>query len=169
MKRYLITLIYSTLAILIVAYLFRIMLWDGSKDLLWAGFWMHIATYIGYSLLVKEKDNRMMYPLMILVLVVLLGNFDFNLPIMVANAIGLVIMFAYVAFHLFVPNYLDKTTVPKLNTVSIIVLVICALAIAFKLLKFPMVDVLLLVGCSSLALLVLITGVTKGLTPKSKT
>ncbi len=166
MKKYLITLIYSTLAILIIAYLFRIMMWEGSKVLLWGGFWMHIATYIGYSLLVKEKDNRMIYPLVILVLVVLLGNFNFDLPVMVANTIGLVIMFTYVSFHLFIPDYLDKTTVPKLKPASIIVLAICALAIAFKLLRFPMVDYLLLIGCSSLALVVLITGMTKGLERK---
>ena len=127
---------------------------------------MHIATYIGYSLLVKEKDNRMIYPLVVLVIVVLLGNFNFNLPVMTANTIGLLIMFSYVAFHLFMPDYLDKTTIPKIKTVSIIVLAICVLAIAFKLLKFPMVDYLLIIGCSSLALVVLLTGITKGLERK---
>ena len=143
------------------------MLWEGSRSLLWGSFWLHIASYVGYSSLVKDKDTRIIYPLSILLLVFILSNIDLNWSPLTTNIVGLLLMYIYISIHLFIPGYLAQSSSKKLKTASLIIIALCITTLIFKVMQFPMVSEFLIVSCLSLALMLLILGVSKGMVKNS--
>ena len=75
MKNTLITLLYTSLSLLLLAYLFKLLNWPGVSDFSMGIFLLHIAAYIAYSSFVQPKDNRIIYPLVVLVFTILINTF----------------------------------------------------------------------------------------------
>jgi hypothetical protein len=163
MKKILTTLIYASLATMVVAYLFKTLHWVGFGGMAVASLWLHIGSYLGYSLLVKEKDDRILYPMIVLVLAVVANVFNLGVDSSIFAVVIYVILVAYVAFHLLAKDYLGENDIPFLRKISIVALVIFALAGIFKLMHFPGADILLMVGCAATAFMLLLVGTTKGL------
>jgi hypothetical protein len=167
MKKFLITLIYASLATMVVAYLFKTLSWAGFGEMAVASLWLHIGSYLGYSVLVKEnKDDRILYPMIVLVVIVLANVFNLGAESSAMVLIAFVVLLAYVAFHLLAKDYLDKNDIPILRKISMGVLGIFIIAGIFKLLHFSGADMLLIVGCGAVAFMLLLVGTTKGLKRK---
>lgn len=167
MKKFLITLLYASLATLVVGYLFRVLHYPDFKDVTIFAFWLHIGSYLGYSLLVKEKDDRMMYPMIMLLGVVSVTVFNISLegvmsPMMLSTILFLLFL-GYVSYHLLIRNYLDFNDLKFLPKLNYIAIGLSVLATVFKLAHWPYADKVLIIGCSALAFMLLLTGVTKGL------
>ena len=76
MKKTIVTLIYTSLSLMLLAYLFKLLNWPVVSDFSMGIFWLHIALYIGYSSFVNPKDDRIIYPLVVLVLTILFNIFN---------------------------------------------------------------------------------------------
>jgi len=162
MKKFLTTFIYSTLAILAVGYLSRTMHWEGSETMLWGGFWLHIASYIGYSFVVRIKDNRMIYPLIILVLIFLLRFFSIEVSYNTSLIGFFVIFLAYVGFHMLTPNYLAYGENKLVKIVNIILLSFFVIAGIFKVMHVQGADMILELSVGGIAFMLMIQGWLKG-------
>ena len=162
MKKFLTTFIYSTLAILALGYLFRTMHWEAAQKMLWGGFWLHIASYIGYSFVVRIKDNRMIYPLIILVLIFILRFFNIEMSYNVSLISFCVIFLAYIGFHLLTPNYLAYGEHKPIKIASIILLSFFFIAGVFKVMHLQGADVILITSVGGIAFLLMIQGWLKG-------
>ena len=167
MKKILTTLIYASLATMVVAYLFKTLHWTGFGNMAVASLWLHIGSYLGFSLLVKEKDDRILYPMIVLVLAVLANVLNLGVGSSIFAVVVYVVLVAYVAFHLLAKGYLGENDLPFLKKVSISAVVIFALAGIFKLMHFPGANVLLIIGCAATAFMLLLVGTTKGLVRKN--
>ncbi|MGB0850839.1 MAG: hypothetical protein ACPGTP_06305 [Bacteroidia bacterium] len=167
MKKFLITLLYASLATLVVGYLFRVLHYPEFKDVTIFAFWLHIGSYLGYSLLVKDKDDRMMYPMIMLLAVVSVTVFNISLegvmsPVMLSTILFLLFL-GYVSYHLLTRNYLDTNELKILSKLNMVAIALCIIATVFKLSRWPYADKILIAGCGSVAFMLLLTGVTKGL------
>jgi membrane-bound acyltransferase YfiQ involved in biofilm formation len=76
MKKTIVTLIYTSLSLMLLAYLFKLLNWPVVSDFSMGIFWLHIALYIAYSSFVNPKDDRIIYPLVVLVLPMLLADMN---------------------------------------------------------------------------------------------
>jgi hypothetical protein len=145
MKKFLITLIYASLATMVVAYLFKTLNWSGFGEMAAASLWLHIGSYLGYSILVKEnKDDRILYPMIVLVITVL----------------------ANVPFHLLAKDFLDKNDIPFLRKLSMGAIGLFVTAGVFKMAHFSSANMLLIIGGGAVAFMLLLVGTTKGLKRK---
>ena len=167
MKQFFITLIYTTLTMIIVGTLFRVLYFPASRELLWGGFWLHIASYLGYSLLAKEKDNRMLIPLVVLVIAVLFGNVDLDLSPSIIGGLSFALVLFYVGFHLLTPNYLAPVNF-KIKPAYIVAFVLFAISVVFKIMQLNRADILLLISLAGLSILTFATGLLKGVKPKTE-
>lgn len=171
MKKFLVTLIYATLATLVVGYLFLVLQIPGFGEVALGAFWLHTIAYIGYSLLVPYKDGRMIYPISVLLIAVAI--LVFNIPINQAlSPLNLRILIfvtftGYCAFHLLVKDYIGANDLKLLPKINILSLGLSLIATIFKIAKWPMVTELMVLGCGAVALMLLFTGVTKGLKRKN--
>lgn len=172
MKQFIVALIYISLATLVIGYLFLVLNIPNLNEIVLGAFWLHIAAYIGYSFLVPSKDNRMIYPMSILLLAV--SVYVFNLPLnewftsMTLSILTFILFMIYSGFHLLQKGYLGDNDIKYLPHISIVSLGIIVIATVFKIMHWPMVTQLMIVGCSLLALLLILTGMTKGLKRKIK-
>lgn len=167
MKKFLITLIYATLTILVVGYLFLTLNIGGFQNLSVAAFWLHIAAYIGYSFVVPQTDKRTVYPISLLLILVLVNVFEIPLNQYINNSAMSILVFIlltiYMAFHLLIKDYLGKNDMKILRKFSLIALLLFLLAGVFKIAQWPMVTELFILGVGSCGLLLLLTGVSKDL------
>ena len=166
MKKFLITLIYASLASLVMAYLFKAMYWTGFENMATAALWLHIGSYLGYSLMVNPKDDRIIYPMIVLVLVVLANVFHLGETSTYMALAVYVLLFAYTGYHLLVKDYLDKNDLGILRKISIGALTLFLVAGVFKIMHLQGADILLMVGCGAVAFMLLSVGTTKGLVRK---
>ncbi len=173
MKKFLVTLIYASLATLVVGYLFLVLQIQGFQDVALGAFWLHTIAYIGYSLLVPYKDGRMIYPISLLLIAVAIQVF--NIPInnfispLNLSILIFIIFMSYCAFHLLIKDYLGENDLKLLPKINIASLALILLATLFKIAKLPKVTELMVIGCGAVALMLLFTGVTKGLKREKKT
>ena len=61
MKKFLTTLIYGTLACIVLIYLFSAMHWPGFENVALGVLWLHVGSYLTYSVVVPEKESRIIY------------------------------------------------------------------------------------------------------------
>jgi hypothetical protein len=160
-QKFLTAAVYTTLSLLVIGYLFRLMNWDGSRELLWGGFWMHIASYIGYSALLRNKDHRIGYALFILVAVVAINTFKPSINYSQSLLIMVGISAVYLAIHIFIKNYLLSSSPRWISWFAMVGFVVYVVASLFKILHWPGADILLVVGLSSLASALMLLGMTK--------
>ena len=85
MKKTIVTLIYTSLSLMLLAYLFKLLNWPVVSDFSMGIFWLHIASYIAYSSFIIPKDDRIIYPLVVLVLTILFNIFDIGSDIYVTT------------------------------------------------------------------------------------
>lgn len=163
MKKFLITLIYATLATMVVAYLFKMMNWPGFGDLSLGIFWLHIGAYLTYSLMVPDKDSRILYPMIALVVGILVNMFKIGLDSEMLIYGLFVVFLVYVAFHLFAKDYLDKNDLKVLRKISIGAFAVFVTAVLMKLMHLQGAQYVLITGSAAVAFMLLITGMTKGL------
>ena len=122
---------------------------------------MHIASYIGYSALLKNKDHRIGYALFILVAVVALNTFKPPINYTQSLLITVGISVAYLAIHILIKNYLLSSSPKWISWFGMAGFVLYVVASLFKILHWPWADVLLVVGLSTLATALLLLGMTK--------
>lgn len=161
MQKFLTAAVYTTLSLLVIGYLFRLMHWQGSRELLWGGFWMHIASYIGYSALVKIKDSRISYALMILVVVVALNTFKPDINYSISLIITIAISAVYLSIHIFIRDYLLAASPKWVKWFGVAALALYIVAALFKILHFAGADIMLVISLSSLATSLMLMGMTK--------
>ena len=128
MKKFFVTLIFASLASVIVGYLFSVMQWPQGKQIARMGMWMHIVSYLAYSLMIKDKDMRIVYPLVALVITVVTSTLKLG-QIEVFSQVGLLL--GYAGYHLVVTNYLGETKIPYHRIFSIFGLVLILVGILF--------------------------------------
>lgn len=162
MKKFLTTFIYSSLAIVSLGYLFRLMHWTNATEMLQIGFWLHIASYIGYSFVVTTKDNRLIYPLIVLVLLFIIQMFDIEMGYN-ASLIGFFVLFIfYVGFHLITPNYLAYSDKKLVRILGMVFLGFFIVASIFKIMHLQGADMILLISVTGIAFLLMVQGWLKG-------
>ncbi|MEY2925485.1 MAG: hypothetical protein RLZZ337_2035 [Bacteroidota bacterium] len=164
MKKFLTTFIYTSLAILSLGYLFRLMHWTNADVMLQAGFWMHIASYIGYSFVVTIKDNRLIYPLGVLVLLFVIQMFNIEIGYQTSFVGFFVLFIVYIGFHLITPNYLVAGDPKPIRIAGIIALITFAIASIFKIMHWAGADMLLISSVSTIAFVLMLQGWLKGRT-----
>ncbi len=166
MKKFLITTIYSSLAITVFGYLFNLMHWTNGRELMFGGFWLHVASYLAYSLLVKDKDERIVYPFLFLIVGLVLAQIN-ALESIGKVGFSIALLVAYIAFHLFTKNYLSEIKEPKLlRPIKWVCLGMFVVGVLFKIMHWPYADVLLIVGLSTLGFILILSGIAKNLSPK---
>lgn len=167
MKKFLTTLIYGSLACIVLIYLFSAMRWPGFGDIATGVLWLHVGAYMIYSLMVKEREPRILYPLIALTVVVLVNIFKLGAE---ASWMGMTVYFflvAYTGFHLLAKDYLDKNDIGFLSKLNIAALAIYVLGGVMKLASLQLSNEVFIVGSGLLALVLLLTGATKGLKRKA--
>ncbi|PCJ64161.1 MAG: hypothetical protein COA58_14355 [Bacteroidetes bacterium] len=142
------------------------MRWPGVEDLALGALWLHIGGYLGYSLLIKDKDSRIVYPMGILILGVMVNLFGFNVSSEVQSISFFLLFLGYIGFHLLIKDFLGENDMLIFRKLSMGALGLFAIAGLFKMLELPYSDVALIVGCSSMALMLLLVGLTKDLVRK---
>jgi hypothetical protein len=165
MKKTLITLIYSSLSLLVLVYLFKLMSWPGLADLSKGVFWLHVGSYLGYSFFVNPKDDRIIYPLILLVGSIAFNTFQIEVGLWFTYVVfGL--LWIYVSFHLLVKNYLATSNIPFLTPLNYLAIILFGLAGIFKMNHLAFTDTLFVSGSASLCFLLILAGITKGIERK---
>ena len=166
MKKFLTTLIYCSLACIVLIYLFSAMRWPGFADIAIGVVWLHVGAYMIYSLMIKDREPRIIYPLVALTAVVLINIFKLGAS---APLMGTAIYFflaAYTAFHLLAKDYLDKNEISFLRKLNVSAIAVYLLGGSMKLTSLQYSDEVFILGSGMLALVLLLTGATKGLERK---
>jgi hypothetical protein len=163
MKKFLTTLIFASLAILVMANLYKVMLWDGLAEMSLASIWLHIGSYLAYALLVHDKDSRIVFPMGALV-IFLIFNMLHILTTNIFVILGLLV--AYVAYHLVTPHYLGKSNLPYIGVAGVIGLFLIVIGSGMKIMHWPWASELFIIGSGLTAFILLLTGSTKGLERK---
>ena len=162
MKNTLITLLYTSLSLLLLAYLFKLLNWPGVSDFSMGIFWLHIAAYIAYSSFVQPKDNRIIYPLVVLVFTILINTFKIGSEFEYMQYVVFFTMFFYVSFHLLTKKYLanDIRFLKPINYIAVFILGLSGLS---KILHLFGADTLLIVGVSLTSFTLFLKGIIKGI------
>lgn len=163
MKNFLTTLIYGSLACIVLIYLFSAMRWQGFGDIAIGVLWLHVGSYMIYSLMIKDIEPRLIYPLVALTVVVLVSIFKLAAE---ANWIGLAVFYflaAYSGFHLLAKDFLAKNEITFLQKLNIVALTLYAVGGTMKLARLQFASEVFIVGSGAVALTLLLTGATKGL------
>ena len=166
MKKFLTTLIYGTLACIVLIYLFSAMHWPGFENVALGVLWLHVGSYLTYSVVVPEKESRIIYPLVALSVVVLVNIFKLGAD---ATWMGMAVYFflsAYAAFHLLTKDFLDENDLPFLKKLNIVDISIYLIGGVMQLASLQFSSQVFIVGSGLLALMLLLTGSTKGLKRK---
>ncbi len=166
MKKFLTTLIYGSLACIVLIYLFSAMRWPGFGDIAIGVVWLQVGAYMIYSLMIKDREPRIIYPLVALTAVVLVSIFKLGAA---APWMGTAIYFflvAYAAFHLLATDYLDKNEISFLSKLNITAVAVYLLGGVMKLASLQYSNEVFIAGSGMLALVLLLTGATKGLERK---
>lgn len=166
MKKFLTTLIYGSLACIVLIYLFSAMRWPGFGDIATGVLWLHVGAYLIYSLMIKDREPRIIYPLVALTVVVLVNIFKLGADSPWMSIVVYIILMVYIGFHLLAKDYLDKNEISFLNKLNIGALVIYCLGGIMKLMHLQFANEIFILGCGMLALMLLLTGATKGLERK---
>jgi hypothetical protein len=161
MKKTLITLIYTSLSLLLLAYLFKLLNWPGVSDFSMGVFWLHIAAYIAYSSFVQSKDDRIIYPLVVLVFTILFNIFNIGSEYM--QYVVFFTLFLYVSFHLLTKNYLAQNNGRFLMPINYIAVITLGLSGLFKILHLFGAETLLIIGVSLASLTLFLKGIIKGI------
>ena len=117
MKKFLVSLIYISLATLVMAYLFKVMRWPGLGEVNIGLFWLHIGAYLGYAALVPDKDSRILFPMGFLVVLLILSTAEIGISNSFA-IVGLIVI--YVGYHIAMPTYLGKSEIPFIQQGGIV-------------------------------------------------
>ena len=160
MKKFLVSLIYISLATLVMAYLFKVMRWPGLGEVNIGLFWLHIGAYLGYAALVPDKDSRILFPMGVLVFLLILSTAKVSISNSFA-IVGLIVM--YVGYHIAMPTYLGKSEIPFIQKAGIVGLVLLMIGVVFKEMHWPRPDLFFMIGCGTTSFILLIAGLTKGL------
>ena len=160
MKKFLVSLIYISLATLVMAYLFKVMRWPGLGEVNIGLFWLHIGAYLGYAALVPDKDSRILFPMGFLVFLLILSTAEVGISNSFA-IVGLIII--YVGYHIAMSTYLGKSEIPFIQKGGIVGLVLLMIGVVFKEMHWPRPDLFFIIGCGTTSFILLIAGLTKGL------
>lgn len=163
MKKTINTLIYTSLSLMLMAYLFKLLNWPLTSDFSRGIFWLHIASYTAYSSFVNPKDDRIIYPLVVMVLAVLFNVFDIGGGYEYMPLIIFFVMYLYVSFHLLVKNYLVQKDVRLLKPINYISVMILGLSVLFKLFHLAGAETMLIVGITITSIATFLKGIFKGL------
>ncbi len=148
---------------MLMAYLFKLLNWPLTSDFSRGIFWLHIASYIAYSSFVNPKDDRIIYPLVVLVLAILFNVFDIGGGYEYMPLIIFFVMYLYVSFHLLVKNYLVHKDVRLLKPINYISVTILGLSVLFKLFHLAGSETMLIVGITITSISIFLKGIFKGL------
>jgi len=163
MQKFLSTLIYGTLAVIVIIYLFSAMHWPGFQGVALGILWLHVGAYLIYSLTAKGQEPRIIYPLGALTVVILVNIFKLGADTAwIAFAVYFFCV-GYAAFHLLVKNYMGKNEISFLPTLNAIVVGVYLLAGIMKIMHLEFADVLFIGSSGAVAFMLLLTGATKGL------
>lgn len=163
MQKIAITLIYLTLAMLVVTYLFKLMYWPGMSGYSTGIFWMHIGSYLSYSFFAKPRENRILLPMIFLVLSILFHTF--NVGSFIHDWIAYIAFFTmviYSAYHLLVKDYLSADSVKYMKPFSYLSVGVYCLSGLLKMAHFTGASTLLIIGSAMVALALLVSGISKG-------
>ena len=163
MKKTLITLIYTSLSLLLLAYLFKLLNLPGVSDFSMGVFWLHIAAYIAYSSFIQPKDDRIIYPLVVLVFTILFNIFNVGSEFEYMQYVVFFTMFSYVSFHLLIKNYLAQNNSRFLMPINYIAVITLGLSGLFKIFHLFGTETLLIVGVSLASLTLFLKGIIKGI------
>lgn len=166
MKKFLTTLIYGSLACIVLIYLFSAMRWPGFGDIATGVLWLHVGSYMIYSLMIKDREPRILYPLIALTVVVLVNIFKLGADSPWMSIALYFFLAGYSAFHLLAKDYLDKNDIGFLHKLNLGAVGLYATAGVFKMAQFAGSNMMLIVGSGAIALMLLLTGATKGLARK---
>lgn len=148
---------------LLVVYLFRVMQWPGLGLIADVMFWVHIGAYLLYSLQVPDKDSRMVYPMLVLVLLVVGSTLSMPVVSQFLSKASFFIILGYSAFHLLVRDYMGVNHLKPLKTANIISLSLFGIAGLFKTMQWPGSTEILAASTGLLGILLMLSGVTKDL------
>ncbi len=163
MKKFLTTLIYGSLACIVLIYLFSTMRWPGFQNVAVGVLWLHVGAYLLYSLMIIERDTRIIYPLTALSVVVLVAIFKIGANFSYMGLVVYVFLAGYTGFHLLVKDFLDTNEIHFLKKLNLTALSIYLISGIMKIAKLEYCNELFTVGSGLLALSLLLTGATKGL------
>lgn len=163
MKKTIVTLIYTSLSLMLLAYLFKLLNWPVVSDFSMGIFWLHIASYIAYSSFVIPKDDRIIYPLVVLVLTILFNIFDIGSGYEHMPLVVFFVMLLYVSFHLLVKGYLISNHVRFLKPIKYIAVTVLGLSGLFKISHLFGAETMLIVGVSLSSIALLLKGILKGI------
>lgn len=163
MKKFLTTIIYGTLACIVLIYLFSAMRWPGFGEIAVGVLWLHVGSYMIYSLMVKDKEPRIIYPLFALTVAVLVSIFKLGAEATWMGMAVFLFLAAYSGFHLLAKDYLDKNEITFLQKLNLIALTLYVVGGAMKLASLQFASEVFIVGSGAVALTLLLTGATKGL------
>jgi len=166
MKKFLTTLIYGSLACIVLIYLFSAMRWPGFGDIATGVLWLHVGAYLIYSLMIKDREPRIIYPLVALTVVVLVNIFKLGADSPWMSIVVYFFLAVYAGFHLLAKDYLDKNDIGFLHKLNIAALAIYLLGGIMKLASLQFSNEVFIIGSGMLALMLLLTGATKGLERK---
>ena len=160
MKKILTTLIFASLAVVLATYAFVTLRWDGFEGLAIGSTWLHIGAYLAYSLLVPDKDHRIVYPMAVILILVLLNTFNVEFMGPITTILLLV---TYVGFHLVVSTYMGKSQLKFIPVGGILSLSAMVVGVLFKIMHWPGAVNLVVLGTAVSALLLLLAGVSKNI------
>jgi hypothetical protein len=163
MKKFLTTLIYGSLACIVLIYLFSAMRWSGFGDIAIGVVWLHVGAYMIYSLMIKDHEPRIIYPLIALTAVVLVNIFKLGAAAPWMSIAVYFFLVAYAAFHLLAKDYLDKNEISFLSKLNITAVAVYLLGGVMKLASLQFSNEVFIAGSGMLSLVLLLTGATKGL------
>lgn len=167
MKKFLTTLIYGSLACIVLIYLFSAMRWPGFGDIATGVLWLHVGAYMIYSLMIKDREPRILYPLIALTVVVLVNIFKLGADSPWMSIAVYFFLAGYSAFHLLAKDYLDKNDIGFLGKLNIAALAVYLLGGIMKLSSLQFSNEVFIAGSGLVALVLLLTGATKGLKKKA--
>jgi hypothetical protein len=150
------------LSLLLLAYLFKLLNWPGVSDFSMGVFWLHIAAYIAYSSFVQPKDDRIIYPLVVLVVTILFNIFNIGSEFEYMQYVVFFNLFFYVSFHLLSKDYLATNNVRFLKPMNYIAVIILGLSGLFKILHLFGTETLLITGISLASFALFLKGLIKG-------
>ena len=163
MKKFLTTLIYGSLACIVLIYLFSAMRWPGFGDIATGVLWLHIGAYMLYSLMIKDREPRIIYQLVALTAVVLVNIFKLGAAAPWMSIAVYFFLVAYAAFHLLAKDYLDKNEISFLSKLNITAVAVYLLGGVMKLASLQFSNEVFIAGSGMLTRVLLLTGATKGL------
>lgn len=165
MQKFLYTTIYMTLGAMLLGYMLSVLhMLPEARELTIGALVLHTLAYVVYIFTSKDdRDPRALYAILILLAIYLLTMF-------VSGFSGTsILLMGHVAFHLFVPRYLTDREInyPIQSIIGGFLMLVAIGAILFKIMHWPSVFGMMILGFGGLSLLLFAIGMIKGLNKKA--